>query len=108
MSRLSDLRAALDELDRAKAEREQPLPVDEVTFMRSQARMISASKRVWDSVDIDTIRALLDVAEAAERRRIEEEREYSMTEPLPSPEWEAAEAALEAALDALVKEADDE
>lgn len=108
MSRLSDLRAALDELDSAKSERELPLPVDEVTFMRRQARVISASKRLWDTVDTDTIRTLLDVAEAAERRRIEEEREYSMTEPLPSPEWDAAEAALEAALDVLVKEENDE
>ena len=65
MSTLTDLRAALDELDAAIAEREQPLPVDEVTFMRRQSRMISASKRLWDTVDADTIRALLDVAEAA-------------------------------------------
>ena len=67
MSKLADLRAAFDEMDRAKAEREQPLPVDEVTFMRRQARMISASKRLWDTVDTDTIRSLVEAAEAAER-----------------------------------------
>lgn len=102
MSRLSDLRAVVDGNDRCLTVEcrecdEAECPCDVLHDMLFPADGTTP-----------TIRALLDVAEAAEQRRIEEEREYSMTEPLPSPEWEAAEAALEAALDALVKEADDE
>lgn len=102
MSRLSDLRAVVDGNDRCLAMKCRDCAEDECPCDVLRDMLFPPDGTT------PTIRVLLDVAEAAEQRRIEEEREYSMTEPLPSPEWEAAEAALEAALDALVKEADDE
>ena len=101
MSRLSDLRAALDELEAAQDGYDPSRPADERQYEQF-CRITDAMDRLHDLEDITTIRALVKVAEAAERRRIEEEREYSMSEPMPSQEWEDADAALETALDVVV------
>lgn len=58
-------------------------------------------------VPVTTLRALVAVAEAADRRQREEQRTILHGGLLPTDEWVYAEQALSFALAPLVKEADD-
>ena len=102
MSILTDMRAAYDELDAARAEFDRPLPVLEIDFIKREDRLLCAIGNVQKIASIDTIRALLDVAEAAREVGIYIDEDY----------FNAAEervfGRLAASLAPLVKEADDE
>lgn len=67
MSRLSDLRAALDELEAAQEGYDLSRPADDEQYGRFCAIM-AAMDRLHDLEDIRTIRALVKVAEKAERQ----------------------------------------
>lgn len=66
MSILTELRAAFDELDAARTEFDKPMPVSDVEFYKRKDRLQLATSNVQKLATDDTIRALLDVAEAAD------------------------------------------
>lgn len=66
MSILADLRVAYDELDAARTEFDKPMPVSDVEFYKRKDRLQLATSNVQKLAPTSTIRALLDVAEAAE------------------------------------------
>jgi hypothetical protein len=75
MSRLSELRAALDELDAAQDGYDPSRPADERQY-RQFCKIMAAMDRLHDLEDITTIRALLDVAEAAREVGIYIDEDY--------------------------------
>lgn len=65
MSRLSDLRAALDEFDAAQDGYDPSRPADEKQY-RKFCAIMAAMDRLHELEDIETIRALVEVVEAVE------------------------------------------
>jgi len=92
VSILSDLAAALEAVDAARKTIAEPLPLSEVAYLEREEALYSALGTYHKLLTDDTIRALLDVAEAAEREV--EDSEY---------EWHTP-TGLIAALAPLVKE----
>jgi hypothetical protein len=92
MGILTDLRAAWAAVDAARKTLAEPLPLSEVAYLEREEALYSALGTYHKLLTDDTIRALLDVAEAAQ------ELCYGGTF---SPR-------LQAAIAPLVKEASDE
>lgn len=107
MNILTELRVACDELDAARTEFDKPMPVSDVEFYKRNDRLLLAISNVQKLSTTDTIRALLDAAEAAAASGC-----YTCVGLLDSQSagWpcNAPAARLRNALAPLVKEATDE
>ncbi len=60
-----ELDRLLDEHAEAKVEFDKPLPRDEVEFYKREDRLLAAVGNVQKAATLDTLRALVNVAEAA-------------------------------------------
>ena len=61
-----ELDRLLDEHAEAKVEFDKPLPRDEVEFYKREDRLLAAVGNVQKAATLDTLRALVNVAEAAD------------------------------------------
>ena len=104
MSVLTELRRLFDAYDAAVAEYKSPLPVDEATFLKREEAVYAATGRLEGAFTRATQRALLNVAEAAER----EPRCPFCAEERHIAGWPTQPHLSDCPLAPLVKEATDE
>ena len=64
--RIDELERLLDEHAEAKVEFDKPLPRDEVEFYKREDRLLAAVGNVQKAATLDTLRALVNVAKAAD------------------------------------------
>ena len=102
MSILTDLSAALAAVDAARKTLAEPLPLSEVAYLEREEALYSALGTYHKILTDDTIRALLDVAEAAQAVVEYIDQDYFTVDE------EKVVVALIAALAPLTKEADSE
>jgi hypothetical protein len=104
MSILTDLSAALAAVDAARKTLAQPLPLSEVAYLEREEALYSALGTYHKLLTDDTIRALLEAVEAAER----EPRCPFCAEERHISGWPTQPHLSDCPLAPLVKEATDE